>query len=65
MEKDMERVVLENNKKIIYVINKVDLIDVSILLANYGTPKNKTVDLNGDGKVDVKDLSILLSRWSR
>jgi|SRR3989344_1431928 len=45
--------------------NKVDSIDVSILLANYGTPKNKTVDLNGDGKVDVKDLSILLSRWSR
>ena len=44
--------------------NKVDLIDVSILLANYGTPKNKAVDLSGDGKVDVKDLSILLSRWS-
>jgi hypothetical protein len=45
--------------------NKVDLIDVSILLANYGAPKNKTVDLNGDSKVDVKDLSILLSGWSR
>ena len=33
--KDMERVVLENNKKIIYVINKVDLIDINELKSNY------------------------------
>jgi len=54
-------------KKIIADINgdgKVDSIDVSILLSNYGTSKNQMADLNGDGKIDVKDLSILLSRWS-
>lgn len=44
---------------------KVDLIDVSILLTNWGTPKNQNADLNGDGKVSAKDLSILLSKWSR
>lgn len=45
--------------------NKVNLIDVSILIANLGTKKDGRYDLNNDGKVDMKDLSILLSKWSR
>lgn len=44
---------------------KVNLIDVSILIANIGNTKDSTYDLNSDGKIDVKDLSILLSKWSR
>lgn len=44
---------------------KIDLLDVSVLLSNWGTPKDQRADLNRDGKVDAKDLSIILSRWSR
>ncbi len=44
---------------------KVNLIDVSILIANLGSTKDGRYDLNGDGKIDGKDLSILLSKWSR
>ena len=43
---------------------KVDLVDVSIRLNNWGTTKNQSADLNGDNKVNAKDLSILLSKWS-
>jgi len=43
---------------------KVNLIDVSILIANIGTMKDERYDLNNDGKIDAKDLSILLSKWS-
>jgi len=43
---------------------RIDLIDFSILLTNWGTPKNQRADSNGDGRVDGKDLSILLSKWS-
>ena len=45
--------------------DKVDLIDVSILITNWGTPKNERADLNNDGKVDKKDLSILFAHWTR
>jgi hypothetical protein len=45
--------------------NKVDSVDVSILLANWGVPKNPKADLNGDGIVNSKDVSILLSKWTR
>jgi hypothetical protein len=41
---------------------KIDFSDVSILIANWGNPKNQAADLNHDGVVDLKDLSILLSR---
>ncbi len=44
---------------------KVDLIDVSITITNWGTPKNTRADLNNDGKVDKKDLSILFANWTR
>jgi len=44
--------------------NKVNLIDFSILLYNWGIPKNPNADLNGDGKVDLVDFSIMLYRWT-
>ena len=44
---------------------RIDLIDVSILIANWGTPKNTRADLNSDGKVNNKDLSILFANWTR
>lgn len=45
--------------------DKVDLIDASIIITNWGAPKNKRADLNNDGKVDKKDLSILFASWTR
>ncbi|MCX6737474.1 MAG: dockerin type I domain-containing protein [Candidatus Parcubacteria bacterium] len=44
--------------------DKVNLFDLSILIANWGTPKNTRTDLNRDGVVDAKDVSILLSKWT-
>lgn len=49
-----------NNKK----QEKVDFVDVSILLYNWGKPKNSKADLNGDGVVNYQDLSILLYYWT-
>jgi len=43
---------------------RVGLIDVSILITNWGTPKNMGADLNNDGKVNSKDISILLNYWT-
>lgn len=43
---------------------RVNLIDFSILLFNWGTPKNTEIDLNQDGKVDITDFSILLFHWT-
>ena len=43
---------------------KVNITDLSMLLANYN--KNTSVgDFNSDGKVDIRDLSILLSNWNK
>jgi len=42
----------------------INLVDFSILLYNWGIPKNPTVDLNNDGKVDLRDFSILLYYWT-
>jgi len=44
--------------------NRVNLIDFSILLYNWGVPKNPTADLNNDGQVDLIDFSILLYWWT-
>jgi len=43
---------------------KVNLVDFSILLYNWGIPKNPAVDLNNDGKVNLRDFSIMLYWWT-
>jgi hypothetical protein len=44
--------------------NKVDIVDISILLSNYNTTNN-TADINSDGSVNILDLSILLSNYGK
>ncbi len=44
--------------------NIVNLVDISILLYNWGVPKNPKADLNKDGRVDLIDLSIMLYSWT-
>lgn len=42
----------------------VDLLDLSLLLSQFGqTGNGLTADLNGDGAVDLTDLSIMLSNY--
>ena len=43
---------------------KTNLVDFSILLYNWGVPKNVAVDLNSDGKVNLVDFSIMLYYWT-
>ncbi|HUB93943.1 MAG TPA: polysaccharide deacetylase family protein [Verrucomicrobiae bacterium] len=45
---------------------KVDALDLSVLLSNWGKTGATAAqgDLNGDGTVDALDLSILLTNWS-
>jgi len=46
--------------------NDVDLTDLSIQLANFGTTSGATLesgDLDGDGDVDLTDLSLLLAAF--
>jgi len=43
---------------------RVNLIDFSILLFNFGIPEDFKTDLNGDGKVNIIDFSILLFYWT-
>ncbi len=43
---------------------KVNLVDFSILLYNWGVPKNPMADLNNDGQVDLIDFSIMLYWWT-
>ena len=45
--------------------DRIDLIGASILITNWGTPKNTRSDLNNDGKVNSKDISILFANWTR
>jgi hypothetical protein len=42
---------------------KVDVVDLGILLSNWGSTSKPPADLNKDGVVDVVDLGILLSNW--
>lgn len=44
--------------------NKVNLVDLSILLYNWGIPKNIKADLNGDGQVNLTDFSIMMYKWT-
>lgn len=42
----------------------VDLSDLALLLANFGTPSGATVgDVDGDGDVDLSDLAVLLANF--
>lgn len=43
---------------------KVNLVDFSILLYNWGVPKNPAADLNSDGRVNLVDFSIMLYHWT-
>ena len=43
---------------------KVDIIDLGILLSNWGSTTKPPADLNQDGYVDIIDLGIMLSNWS-
>lgn len=43
---------------------RVDAIDFSILLYNWGILKNSVTDINQDGKVDTVDFSIFLYWWT-
>ena len=43
---------------------KVDIIDLGILLSNWGSTAKPPADLNQDGYVDIIDLGIMLSNWS-
>ena len=43
---------------------KVNLIDFSILLYNWGIPENSSVDFNNDGKVNLVDFSIMMYYWT-
>ncbi|OHA47889.1 MAG: hypothetical protein A2806_02520 [Candidatus Terrybacteria bacterium RIFCSPHIGHO2_01_FULL_48_17] len=42
----------------------VDIRDFSILLYNWGTPKDPRADLNSDGVVNLIDVSIMLYWWT-
>jgi len=43
---------------------KINLVDFSILLYNWGIPKNPATDFNDDGKVNLTDFSIMLFYWT-
>jgi len=43
---------------------RVNLVDFSILLYNWGKPKNPAADLNCDGKVNIIDFSMMLYWWT-
>ena len=47
--------------------NTVNILDLSILAANWGKTNatSTTGDANGDGKVNILDLSILASEWGQ
>jgi len=42
---------------------RVDLVDLAIILANWGTPQNPRADLNGDGATDILDYTAWLAYW--
>jgi len=44
--------------------DRVNLVDFSILLYNWGIPKSPAADLNSDGKVDLADFSIMMYWWT-
>jgi len=45
--------------------NKINVVDVSILIYHWGNTDNPQYDINNDGKVNLTDLSILISRMGK
>ena len=43
---------------------RVNLVDFSIMLYNWGKPKNQATDLNSDGTINLTDFSIMLYNWT-
>lgn len=43
---------------------RVDLIDLGILLFNWGKPVNQKADINQTGRVDLADFAIMLYQWT-
>ncbi len=43
---------------------RVNLVDLSILLYNWGVPKNANADINCDKKVNLIDFSIMMYYWT-
>lgn len=43
---------------------RVNLVDFSILLYNWGIPQNPAADLNTDGRVNLTDFSIMMYWWT-
>ena len=43
---------------------KVNLVDFSILLYNWGVAKSPSADFNSDGKVNLTDFSIMMYHWT-
>ncbi|HBG78054.1 MAG TPA: hypothetical protein DDW84_04285 [Phycisphaerales bacterium] len=41
----------------------VNILDYSILIANWGVPTNLKADINGSGTVDYNDLAIMNAQW--
>ncbi|MFA6175204.1 MAG: dockerin type I domain-containing protein [Phycisphaerae bacterium] len=41
----------------------VNMLDYSILIANWGVPTNLKADINGSGTVDYSDLAIMNAQW--
>ncbi len=44
--------------------NRVDLSDLSLLMSNWGVPKNSATDLNKDGVVNNIDYDLLVHLWT-
>ena len=45
--------------------NKINIVDVSILVSHWSSADNPQYDINNDGKVNLTDLSILISRMGK
>ena len=42
----------------------VDIFDINLVSANWGSPGGPTGDANGDGNVDIFDINLISANWS-
>ena len=42
----------------------VDIFDINLVSANWGTPGGPTGDANGDGNVDIFDINLISANWT-